>query len=427
MSSESPFAIKVENLGKQYVIGKEKTNQPFSSQLKQWLKNPFARREKPPTFWAVNDISFDVAPGEVVGIIGNNGAGKSTLLKMLSHITEPTCGRAVINGRVGSLLEVGTGFHPELTGRENIYLNGAILGMPSSEIAAKFDEIVDFAEIGPFLDTPVKRYSSGMYVRLAFAVAANLDSSVLIVDEVLAVGDVRFQRKCLGKMDSIAEGGRTVLFVSHNLPAVRSLCHRVILMESGKIKLDGETQSVIRQYLEEETCSAAVKTWKDHKRPGNVSCRINRIRLLDARGMESNTLNISEGGSLDIDFDVTEERAQVGFSIDLFDVEGNSIFSSISNQEPHYYGKQMAIGRYQSTCRIPGDLLNNGSFYLSLSGFSANWTDGFKLDQMLHIQAVDDGVLKGDYSGGFSGSTRPRLEWTTEKANAPKMASALTS
>ena len=247
--------IRVENLGKQYTIGAKA--EPYTT-----LRESLVRTARKPLdmirgngkrteeqFWALKDVSFDVMPGEVVGIIGRNGAGKSTLLKILSRITEPTTGRVELFGRVGSLLEVGTGFHPELTGRENIYLNGAILGMRREEISKKFDEIVDFAEIEEFLDTPVKRYSSGMYVRLAFAVAAHLEPEILVVDEVLAVGDAQFQKKCLGKMDEVSKAGRTVLFVSHQLGMLSQLCRTCILLEKGKILLQGETEHVIETYL----------------------------------------------------------------------------------------------------------------------------------------------------------------------------------
>ena len=249
----SHFAIQVENLSKLYTIGRLQ-DRPDSLQelLVNLYKKPFRhdrQSSKDDTIWALKDVSFEVQEGEVLGVIGRNGAGKSTLLKILSRITEPTSGRAIINGRVGSLLEVGTGFHPELTGRDNIYLNGAILGMRKAEIDRKFDEIVDFAEIEKFLDTPVKRYSSGMYVRLAFAVAAHLEPEILLVDEVLAVGDIAFQRKCLGKMGDVARGGRTVLFVSHNMAAIQALCDRSILIYRGSLAMNGTTPEVVQEYL----------------------------------------------------------------------------------------------------------------------------------------------------------------------------------
>lgn len=249
--------IKVENLSKRYFIGRNIATEGLRHRLERMLTAPFRRRRPriaQPTadeFWALKDVCFEVQPGEVVGIIGRNGAGKSTLLKILSRITEPTEGRVTISGRVASLLEVGTGFHPELTGRENIFLNGAILGMSKREIKAKFDEIVAFAEVEKFIDTPVKRYSSGMYVRLAFSVAAHLDPEILIVDEVLAVGDVQFQKKCLGKMQEVSgRNGRTVLFVSHNMNAIANLTARCILLEQGRLRSSGMTKDVMRDYLD---------------------------------------------------------------------------------------------------------------------------------------------------------------------------------
>jgi len=256
--------IHVENLSKQYTIGAKA--EPYSTlreSLVRAARKPIDRirrgggKSADSQFWALKDVSFDVMPGEVVGIIGRNGAGKSTLLKILSRITEPTSGKVELYGRVGSLLEVGTGFHPELTGRENIFLNGAILGMRREEIAKKFDEIVDFAEIEGFLDTPVKRYSSGMYVRLAFAVAAHMEPEILIVDEVLAVGDVQFQKKCLGKMKDVSEHGRTVLFVSHNLPAVRQLCSSGLLLDSGRMIIRDDVGSVLERYQYRENSDVA--------------------------------------------------------------------------------------------------------------------------------------------------------------------------
>jgi len=253
----SDFAIRVSGLGKEYILGgAERVDESFREMLLGSLKAPFRRLKKlrgdvlaVERFWALKDVNFEIKPGEVVGIIGRNGAGKSTLLKILSRITDPTEGKIEIRGRISSLLEVGTGFHPELTGRENIFLNGAILGMSRQEIKQKFDEIVAFAEVEKFLDTPVKRYSSGMYVRLAFAVAAHLEPEILIVDEVLAVGDAEFQKKCLGKMQDVSKEGRTVLFVSHNMNAVRNLCDRVICLKNGVLELDGDANSVIEKYM----------------------------------------------------------------------------------------------------------------------------------------------------------------------------------
>jgi lipopolysaccharide transport system ATP-binding protein len=282
----SALAIRVNNLGKKYRIGGRQEGygtlrDALASAVQvplQMLRNR-DRRIRPVEIWALRDVSFEVKPGEVLGIIGRNGAGKSTLLKILSRITYPTVGRAEIFGRVGSLLEVGTGFHPELTGRENIYLNGAVLGMKKAEIQRKFDEIVEFSEIAQFLDTPVKRYSSGMYMRLAFAIAAHLEPEILIVDEVLAVGDAAFQRKCLGKMENVAREGRTVLFVSHNMPAILSLCGRVMLLELGRLVDQGSPSSVVQNYLDDVMSSSVTPLDQRVDRSGDGSAKLISLQI----------------------------------------------------------------------------------------------------------------------------------------------------
>jgi lipopolysaccharide transport system ATP-binding protein len=264
--SDRDVAIRAERLGKQYRLGRLERYPTLRDALAGAVKRPFAARstsEGADTLWALRNVAFDVRRGEVLGVIGHNGAGKSTLLKILSRIAEPTTGRAVLRGRIGSLLEVGTGFHPELTGRENVYLNGAILGMRRAEIARQFDQIVAFAEVERFIDTPVKHFSSGMYMRLAFAVAAHLEPEILIVDEVLAVGDAAFQRKCLGRMEDVAHAGRTVLFVSHNLDAVRRLCTRCLLLQHGRTEALGETSAVIAQYLARDAREGGPEDWID--------------------------------------------------------------------------------------------------------------------------------------------------------------------
>ncbi|HWZ84719.1 MAG TPA: ABC transporter ATP-binding protein, partial [Thermoanaerobaculia bacterium] len=287
----NPVAIRVTDLGKEYRIGakaeKYKTLRESLAALASAPARLFARssgRRSPEAIWALRNVTFEVSPGEVVGLIGRNGAGKSTLLKVLARITEPTVGLAEIHGRVGSLLEVGTGFHPELTGRENIYLNGAILGMRRAEIARKFDEIVAFSEIEQFIDTPVKKYSSGMYLRLAFAVAAHLEPEILLVDEVLAVGDAEFQKKCLGKMGDVAREGRTVLFVSHNMPAVQALCSRAILLRQGTVAIDGSTGDVLREYLGYLRSSASSAFENNPERRGEGAVRLTAARILDDLG-----------------------------------------------------------------------------------------------------------------------------------------------
>ncbi len=371
-----------------------------------------ARREENEIIWALKDISFEVKTGEIVGLIGRNGAGKSTLLKILSRITEPSHGRARIHGRVGSLLEVGTGFHPELTGRENTYLNGAILGMKKAEIKRKFDEIVAFAEVEKFVDTPVKHYSSGMYLRLAFAVAAHLEPEILLVDEVLAVGDAAFQNKCLGKMSDIAGEGRTVLFVSHNMPAIKNLCHRALLLDRGQVEREGEASSVVQYYLQGDYQNSK-KVWAEGERPGNESVKLNCVRVLDAEGEETAAVKLSEPLTVEIDYEVVQPGAYVAFSLVLYDADGYALFASLSNTEQNYYGRPLELGRYKSRCTMSGDLLNTGKFSFSLIGFSANWTDHFRVDQVVSFEATDDGRLRGDYYGIFGGPLRPRFPWET--------------
>src|SRR5687767_7443460 len=282
--------IRVQNLSKLYRF----EARPYS--LREVITGVFHRREssrKRNDLWALHDVNFDVGDGETLGIVGNNGAGKSTLLKILSRITKPTRGSATIRGRVGSLLEVGTGFHSELSGRENIYLNGAILGMRRAEIDKKFDEIVAFSEIEAFLDTPVKHYSTGMYMRLAFSVAAHLDPEILIVDEVLAVGDVGFQKKCLRKMRSVGESGRTVIFVSHDMQSITRLCRRVIWLKDGRLQSDGEAKHVVGVYLHEQTRTGAEKVWEDAaSAPGNQVVRLRSVRVLDENGRTTSAIDI---------------------------------------------------------------------------------------------------------------------------------------
>lgn len=304
----SEIAIAIENLGKRYNVDRLRNSKDgLRHAIEAALRSPFAtfskrlKAHQSREFWALRGVSLQVQRGEVVGIIGNNGAGKSTMLKLLSRITEPTEGRISIHGRVASLLEVGTGFHQELTGRENIFLNGAILGMSRAEIMSKFDEIVEFAEIGEFLDTPVKRYSSGMYVRLAFAVAAHLEPEILIIDEVLAVGDAAFQRKCLGKMSNFAQGGRTVLFVSHNLEAVRTLCQRVIWLKGGRIHQDGPAEEVVESYFNAVSSEYSFSSQNDE-----YGFSVKGVVLKDAAGRES--VQFSPGEDMTVEIDYLAER-----------------------------------------------------------------------------------------------------------------------
>jgi len=426
----SEVVIRIENLSKEYRLGTISHGTLYQDLQSGWAK--FLGKEDPNAkigsinrgqlnstndrFCALKDISFDVCQGEIVGIIGRNGAGKSTLLKIISRVTAPTKGTIKVKGRIASLLEVGTGFHPELTGRENIFLNGAILGMHKREIEQKFDEIVKFSEIGTFIDTPVKRYSSGMYVRLAFAVAAYLEPEILVVDEVLAVGDAAFQKKCLGKMGTIAKEGRTILFVSHNMGAIQSICQRGIWINDGSIIEDGEISHVVNQYLQEGADKiTGKKNWTGLQRPGNNWIKLHSVTLKDSKGNITSQINISEDAVFEIEYEVKEGvRAQ--FSLVLSDVNGFCIFGSLSNTEENvYHGKTLHAGNYLSKCYLYGNLLNNRRYYVSIIGMTDYWLDGFCADHVLSFDAMDDAKLKRDYPGEYGGVIRPKLVWETER------------
>jgi lipopolysaccharide transport system ATP-binding protein len=419
----SNLAIRVEGLSKCYRIGERAGYVTLRDTLTTTIRhalNVFRDQKKGKSkannnyIWALKDASFNVNRGEILGIIGDNGAGKTTLLKILSRITEPTKGYAEIFGSVGSLLEVGTGFHPELTGRENIYLNGAILGMKKVEIDRKFDEFVAFAEIEKFIDTPVKRYSSGMYVRLAFSVAAHLEPEIMMVDEVLAVGDAAFQKKCLGKMGDVAKDGRTVLFVSHNMGAINTLCDRAILIDAGTIVEDGSPQEVIKNYLSRGVVNRGHITWSEKERPGNQAFRLVSVSLKTAQGISTSQINISEDATVKIDYEVLREGARIQLALMLFDVNGNCVFSSLSNTEENvYHDRPFQKGQYVSECRIYGNLLNNGEYYLTIKGTSGSWRDRFTINNVISFEAVDDGTLKRDYWGNYRGIIRPKLTWKT--------------
>jgi lipopolysaccharide transport system ATP-binding protein len=358
----SEIAIQVEELGKRYVISHQRANgDGLRHILQEKLTSPlrwFRNKERhsigqvnsgSEEFWALKDVSFEIKQGEVVGIIGRNGAGKSTLLKILSRITEPTNGRITIEGRVASLLEVGTGFHPELTGRENIFLNGAILGMTRADIKREFDSIVDFAETERFLDTPVKRYSSGMYVRLAFAVAAHLKPNILVVDEVLAVGDLGFQRKCLGKMDEIAhQRGATVLFVSHQMAAIRSLCSRAILLDRGTVDTIGEIESVMSRYLAMNRSELAATTSLP---PGEPDSPVHATALhaLDMEGQPCTTFRLGEPWRARLEFEVHQPMAHVIAAIGLRNAEGVPLITWWSAPRDLTPG----IHNVEFTCDVP--------------------------------------------------------------------------
>ncbi|MCU1260526.1 MAG: transporter related [Bryobacterales bacterium] len=354
----SDIVIRARQLSKRYDLGRKGSqDEGFPSSLRKRFS-----REAPEEFWALKDISFEVPGGQVIGIIGNNGAGKSTLLKVLSRITEPTGGSVEIRGRVGSLLEVGTGFHPELTGRENIYLNGVIIGMQQADIRKKFADIVEFAGVENFLDTPVKRYSSGMYMRLAFSVAAHLDPDILIIDEVLAVGDASFQKKCLGKLHDVAtQSKRTVLFVSHNLQAVQSLCDQVIHLDHGRIVAFGDTRTVVGRYLETTSTAVAGSHYWDHDAPGNDEIRLKSIEVKssdNSNGIYSSSQDLTVEMGFEVSVDVPGLR--VGF--DLVTPEGVLIFRTYQTDTVQKGFSRLGIGPNRWRCTLPAGLLNAGVY-----------------------------------------------------------------
>ncbi|MEQ1527386.1 MAG: ABC transporter ATP-binding protein [Gallionella sp.] len=381
-----------------------------AKQLTNKLRHPFATPVDDPTheeFWALNDVSFDIKQGDRVGIIGRNGAGKSTLLKILSRITEPTSGKISIKGRVASLLEVGTGFHPELSGRENIYLNGAILGMSKAEIKKKFDEIVAFAEVERFLDTPVKRYSSGMYVRLAFAVAAHLEPEILIVDEVLAVGDAQFQKKCMGKMEEVGQEGRTVLFVSHNMVALKSLCEKAVWLNAGRVVETGRAHDVVSNYLQKDVQVNMRQVWSDQESaPGNKSVRLRSAKISYEGEASGEILTVASPVDLEIEFWNLEQNALLNFSITFYDTQDVCIFSAGSPANVYPKGKVKGI------CHIPANFLNNGVFRVRLLIVKDRSVAFFELDNVATFE-VHDIARTGAWYGKWPGAVRPTFKWET--------------
>ncbi len=414
----SDIAIRAENLSKKYNIATEKIrHDTFSDQLAYGFKSIFHRNiQKKPSnkaFMALKDVSFEIKEGEIVGIIGQNGAGKSTLLKILSRITVPTSGRADIYGRIGSLLEVGTGFHPELSGRENIYLNGAIIGMKKEEIRRQFDAIVDFAEIGKFLDTPVKRYSSGMYVRLAFAVAAHLEPEILLLDEVLAVGDIAFQKKCLGKIGNIAKCGRTVIFISHNMTAVNSLCERVLWVSGGEIIEDGPATDVVSSYLATSggvTNNVSEEIWNDmSEAPGNDTVRLRCIQVRRQEGHASEPLTMQTAFQVEVEFWNMLDEAQLHITIHLYNSEGLIVFSTGS------LNKQiLPKGLFRSVGYFPGDLLNSGRHRFSVLVVKNLSSVIYSYESQVAINILDVREREGTWYGKEPGVVQPLLKWTTE-------------
>lgn len=418
--------ISVENLSKKYVIGHQKREQytslrdvlsSVSKHTMGKLLHPFSEKKIDEThedFWALKDVSFDIQQGDRVGIIGRNGAGKSTLLKILSRITEPTAGRVKIKGRVASLLEVGTGFHPELTGRENIYLNGAILGMSKAEIKRKFDEIVDFAEVEKFLDTPVKRYSSGMYVRLAFAVAAHLEPEVLIVDEVLAVGDAQFQKKCMGKMESVGREGRTIMFVSHNMHAVQAMCNKSIWLHDGQIEQQGDTSSVVNEYLNRGGMQEIlVQDWIDPKNsPGNEKIRIFHVQVIPDLNDFEGLITVKTPLRIEFVYRISIPIDSYVFAMHFLTVSGDCVFITGSTH------KMVRPGVYKSTGYIPGDFLNTGVYTIKIYFVKDAANALYEISDLLVFE-VHDVERESGWLGEYPGAVRPKLKWDFESIDIP--------
>ena len=420
-------AIRVEGISKEYRIGRAERYQTLRDTLTSAFTLPFrkagrllrkeaADAELNTTIWALKEVSFEIERGEVIGIIGGNGAGKSTLLKILSRITEPTTGFADIYGRVASLLEVGTGFHSELTGRENIYLNGAILGMKRMEIERKFDEIVDFSEVVKFIDTPVKHYSSGMYLKLAFAVAAHLEPEILLVDEVLAVGDVRFQRKCLGKMGTVAKEGRTVILVSHNMGAITQLCERVLLLDNGRLKRIGPPAEVVSDYLASSLGTEVQATWSSTSVELKHSkiIRLRAARLLSADNQVVFLVNFSEPLLVEIVYDVKVPISHLSITVHLFDSMNNFVFETMDSDLPEWRECDRDPGRYLATVKIPPYLLRPGRYSLSVIAFIED----------VKVFERQEGILRFDVSEvGYaltlrrSGIVSPVTEWKVVRLN----------
>jgi lipopolysaccharide transport system ATP-binding protein len=416
-------AVQVDGLSKRYRIGEL---QAAYGTLRESLSHVAKRltgqehHRGYDEIWALRDVSFALEEGKALGVIGRNGAGKSTLLKVLTRITTPTAGRAEIRGRVGSLLEVGTGFHPELTGRENIYLNGAILGMKRREIRAKLPEIAEFSGVAKFLDTPVKRYSSGMHVRLAFSVAAHFEPEILLVDEVLSVGDAEFQARCLGRMEDIGATGRTVVFVSHQLQAVAQLCDRALLLDEGRIVMDGPSSEVVASYLQTVTGTSSLRTWEDGSAPGDDLVRLRAVRIKRPDDETADSVDVREPVGIELTFVVQRDGPPVLPKIKL--TSGGQIIFNAMDVDPRWY-EPSPPGEYVATAWVPGNLLNEGLVTVDAAVCSI---DSPKLHHHVsvheaasfHVQDPLEGdSSRGTFTGQWRGVVRPLLDWTVESTS----------
>jgi len=408
----SKTVIEIKNLSKKYIINRQKPHSTFRQALIN-LYNKTKRKEKE-EFWALKNINLKVREGEILGVIGRNGAGKSTLLKILTQITPPTTGVIKIHGRVSSLLEVGTGFNPELSGRENIYLNGAILGMKRAEIKNKFDEIVAFSEIDKFLDTPVKRYSSGMYVRLAFAVAAHLEPEILLIDEVLSVGDTNFQKKCMGKMEDVAKGGRTVLFVSHNLGAIRQLCTSCVLLEKGRIVAQSNPQDIVERYLVEKTVKKPVfkQAHKAHKK-----MNLREVLLNPHKKMNSNNVNYDEDILIRIEYEVNSKVNDANVWMAIQTSDGTMAFTTADyDLDPKMKGTRLP-GYYRSDVKLPKKWLNTGQYMIVVGLVNNNPFEVFDRKETIMFNIIDNGTTPNAFykDGTRRGVLQPFLKWENIK------------
>jgi len=418
----SEYSIQVKGISKRYKIGaaqqRADTLRDLITNQVQRIGQSFSRegrsRKAADTIWALKDITFDVRQGQALGIIGRNGAGKSTLLKVLSRVTDPTEGYGELRGRVGSLLEVGTGFHPELTGRENIFLNGAILGMTRKEILARFDEIVDFSEVGQFIDTPVKRYSSGMYLRLAFAVAAHLEPEILVVDEVLAVGDADFQRKCLGKMGDVAQQGRTVLFVSHNMSSILRLTEETLVLEKGKVLLRAPSAEAVDFYLNRGLSKLGERFWEEDEVPASAApFRPLAIRVRAKDGAVSDTVRSVEPFTIEIEYALAEDLTGLRVGFYLMSTRGEPIFTSFDTDSSELFQAYpaRAKGTYTSRCVIPANTLNEGRFVLGINASSYHIRRYFQDEQALTFSVDASGAPGTHWPEPRPGGVRPVLDW----------------
>jgi lipopolysaccharide transport system ATP-binding protein len=413
--------ISAENISKYYKLGAfggKTLKEDFQRWWAKWRGKPDPllkigegqENVEGENLWALRDVSFEVKRGEILGVIGRNGAGKSTLLKIISRITAPTSGEIRIKGRVGSLLEVGTGFHPELTGRENIYLNGSILGMKKKEIDGKFDEIVEFSEMAQFIDTPVKRYSSGMRVRLAFAVAAHLEPEILVVDEVLAVGDLRFQKKCLGKMDSIRGHGRTILFVSHQMPMIVSLCNKCFLLDNGSIISEGNTGRVVKDYYQAGNATPSSFVFNTNQsQPGDDYVRLLSGAVCDSENKEVDEIPLDEPIKIVMRFKVLKsDTLKMVPNCHFYTADGHCAFVSAIE------GPQvLEPGEYISECLVPGNFLNSETYYanLAVSSFESGLRVHFHAKSALSFTVKEDMGNREGYGGKVPGIVRPKLKW----------------